>query len=705
MIKFSHITMLLLSLVAVSCSQPQQVNSERQNPFFTPFSTPYGLPPFDEIEYGDYLPAFEKGIEEQKSEIQLIVSDTSAPDFFNTIEALELSGELLSRVSNMFFNINSSLTNDSVQAIAREASAMLARHTDDINLNDGLFKKIVTVWERRDEANLTAEQMMLLDKTYKRFIRGGAMLDAASKEQLRKINEELSILSLTFGENVLAETNRFQLIVEHEDELSGIPVAFRNAAAEAATNAGLQGKWLFTLQKPSLLPVLQYASNRDLREKVFKGYIMRGDNNDEYDNKKIVARTAALRAMKASLLGYTNHAAFVLEQNMAETPEKVNEFIDALLKAAIPIAVKEAGNLQKIIDKRGENITLEPWDWWYYAEILRKEQYDLDEEQLRPYFKLENVRDGVFALAGKLWGLKFIPRADLPKYHPDVEVYEVTESDGRHLGILYKDFFPRDSKRGGAWMNSYRKQSRAGGRELSPVITTNYNFTAPSGDMPALLSWDEVSTLFHEMGHALHGLLSNCTYNSLSGTAVSRDFVELPSQIMENWASEPEVLELFARHYITGEVIPSELIAKMEQSSTFNQGFAMAEFLSAAKLDMDWHVSDTIEESDVIVFENNSLQRAGLIPQIVVRYRSTYFSHIFSGGYSAGYYSYIWSEVLDSDAFEAFKETGLFDAETALRFRRTILEKGGTEDPMDMYVSFRGREPKQDALLRKRGLK
>lgn len=704
MIKRRHITMIIVYFMVVSCSQPHQFDSERSNPFFEPFSTPFGLPPFDQIEYGDYLPAFEKGISEQKSEVDLIVSNTEKPDFFNTIEALELSGELLARVSNVFFNINSSLTDDSIQAIARDASALLARHTDDINLNETLFQKIVEVWDNRELANLNNEQMMLLEKTYKRFIRGGAMLDTQSKEQLRKINEELSILSLTFGENVLAETNRFQLIVEHEEELAGIPDAFRNAAQEAASSAGYDGKWLFTLQKPSLIPVLQYASNRSIREKIFKGYIMKGDYDDEYDNKKIVARTVALRAKKAMLLGYSNHAAFVLEQNMAETPEKVNGFIDALMKAALPIAIKEAKNLQDMIVKRGDNIPLEPWDWWYYAEILRKEKYDLDEEQLRPYFKLENVRDGVFALAGKLWGLKFVPRTDLPKYHPDVEVYEVTEADGRHLGILYKDFFPRDSKRGGAWMNSYRKQSRAGGREVSPVITTNYNFTAPLGDNPSLLSWDEVITLFHEMGHALHGLLSNCTYNTLSGTAVPRDFVELPSQIMENWAAEPEMLEIYARHYQTGEVIPADLIRKMESSSTFNQGFAMAEFLSAAKLDMDWHVRDTIEETDVLVFENSSLKQTGLIPQIVVRYRSTYFNHIFSGGYSAGYYSYIWSEVLDSDAFEAFKETSLFDSETAMRFRKSILEKGGTEDPMDMYVSFRGREPKQDALLRKRGL-
>jgi len=406
------------------------------------------------------------------------------------------------------------------------------------------------------------------------------------------------------------------------------------------------------------------------------------------------------------LLGYPTHADFVLEQNMAKTPARVIAFLDELLGAAMPMAAKEASNLQKMIDAKGDNISLEPWDWWFYAEMLRKEKYDLDEEEMRPYFELGHVRDGVFALSNKLFGIQFIRKDGLPKYHADVEVYEVIDADSSHLGILYMDFYPRDSKRGGAWMDSFRKQSRMDGVEISPVITTNFNFTAPSGDKPALLNWDEVSTLFHEMGHALHGLLANSTYNSLSGTAVPRDFVELPSQIMENWAPEPEVLALYAKHYKTGEVIPETLVKKMQNSSTFNQGFAMAEFLSAARLDMDWHtITDTIERESNS-FEQQSLTRMGLIPQIVVRYRSPYFSHIFSGGYSAGYYSYIWSEVLDSDAFEAFKEkNNVFEKETATSFRKNILEKGGTEDPMKLYVDFRGREPQKDALLRKRGLK
>lgn len=698
------IVILFIAFMA-SCSHQENKQTEHVNPFFEAYNTPFNLPPFDLIKHADYQPAFERGMKEQMDEVNAIVQNTEAPDFNNTIEALEKSGALLNKVSNVFNNINSSLTDSIIQQIARDLSPLLSKHGDDINLNPELFKRIELVYNNYDSLTLSGEQIMLLDKTYKRFVRGGARLNEEEKAAFRKINEELSLLSLKFGENVLSETNTFQLVVEDSAQLAGIPASFVQPASDAASKAGMKAKWLFTLQKTSMLSVLQYASDRSLREKIFMGYIMRANNNNEFDNKKIAARIALLRAERARILGYPTHAHFVLEQNMANTPERVNKFVDDLLHAAMPNAVKEAGSLQKLIDQRGDNIKLEPWDWWYYAEILRKEQYDLDEEQLRPYFKLEQVRDGVFAVAGKLWGLQFVKRDDLPKYHPDVEVFEVLEADGKHVGILYKDYFSRDSKRGGAWMNSYRKQSRQGGVDITPVITTNYNFSAPTGDSPALLSWDEVTTVFHEMGHALHGLMSNCTYNTLSGTSVSRDFVELPSQIMENWASEPEVLALYARHYLTGEIIPDELVKKMQESSTFNQGFAMAEFLSAARLDMDWHSLTDSTEQDAIAFENQSVKQAALIPEIVVRYRSTYFSHIFSGGYSAGYYSYIWSEVLDSDAFEAFKEKSLFDGATALSFRKNILERGGTEEPMKMYVAFRGREPNQDALLRKRGLK
>lgn len=674
------------------------------NPFMQPYEAPYEIPPFEKIQLTDYMPAFRAGMEEQRKEVEAIANNPEAPTFANTVEALEHSGALLTRVSDVFFNLNSSLTSDSMQALAKEVSPLLSAHQDDIMLNQQLFERIKALHEQMESLNLTPEQQMLLTKLYKRFVRGGALLSSEQKEQLRKINEELSLLSLQFGDNVLAENNKFKLFIENKEELAGLPESFLSAAAEAAAAEGKQGQWLLTLHKPSLIPVLQFAHNRALREKMFKGYIMRGDNDNEFDNKKLAIRSAELRLQKARMLGYPNHAAYVLELNMAKTPDAVNNFIAELSRDAMPMARKEAETLQKMINKSGGGFKLEPWDWWYYAEIVRKEQYDLDENALRPYFKLENVRDGVFALAGKLYGLKFNMRNDLPKYHPDVEVYEVTEADGRHVGILYMDYFPRPSKSGGAWMSNFREQRIRNGEFIHPIVTTCYNFTPPSAGIPALLSWDEVETLFHEMGHALHGLLANTTYATLSGTNVPRDFVELPSQIMENWASEPEVLAMYAFHYETGELIPTELVDKMQRSGKFNQGFAMAEYLAASQLDMDWHVLEGEIPQDVDAFEALSVKKSGLIPEIVPRYRSTYFSHIFSGGYSSGYYSYLWAEVLDSDAFEAFKENGLFDPVTAGKFRTWVLEKGGTVDPMELYLAFRGKQPDRSALLKKRGI-
>jgi len=695
---------IVIATILGACAAPEKPDHS-DNPFFSAYDAPYGIPPFDLIKTDHFMPAFQAALEEHNAEIEAIVNQKAEPTFANIIEAFERSGKMLDKVSSVFYNLNSSLTSDTMQAIARELSPMMSKHSDDIMLNPELFARIKSAYDNRDQFNLNEEQHMLLEKMYKRFVRGGALLDQTAQDQLRKLNEELSLLSLQFGENILAETNKFEVVIDDKSRLAGIPDNFLAAAAEAATEAGYDGKWLFTLQKPSMLPVLQYADDRDLRETLFNGYIMRGDNNDDFDNKKNLSRMASLRAQRAQLLGYENHAAFVLEQNMAKNPKTVNEFLDELIAAAMPMAKKEAQELQKLINKRNDGITLQPYDWWYYAEILRKEKFNLDEAEMRPYFKLENVRDGVFETANRLWGLQFVPKPDYPKYHEDVMVYEVTEADGSHIGVLFMDFFPRASKRGGAWMSSFRKQYRtADGEMVTPIITTNFNFTAPSAGKPALLSWDEVQTTFHEMGHAFHGLLSNSTYNSLSGTSVPRDFVELPSQIMEHWAAEPEVMAFYARHYETGEVIPQSLLDKMEKSATFNQGFAMAEFLSAAALDMDWHTITDAKEYDATEFENNSLKETGLIPEMVVRYRSPYFSHIFSGGYSSGYYSYIWSEVLDSDAFEAFKEHGIFDQETARLFRENILARGGTADPKKLYVAFRGQEPTKDALLRNRGL-
>ncbi|MFC1783777.1 M3 family metallopeptidase, partial [Planctomycetota bacterium] len=558
---------------------------------------------------------------------------------------------------------------------------------------------------QKDKLNLTAEQSMLLEKYYQDFVRGGANLNEAEKAELREINTKLSLLTLQFGDNLLKETNAFEMVIDKKEDLAGLPEAVITGAAETAEARGHKGKWIFTLDKPSWIPFLQYSERRDLREKIYKGYINAGNNNNEYDNKEILAQIAALRVKKAKILGYPTHAHFVLEENMAQEPQNVYDLLNQIWKPGLTMAKKEAYDMQAMIFEEGNNFRLASWDWWYYAEKVKKARYDLDEEMLRPYFKLENVRDGAFAVANKLFGITFTEITDIPKYHEDVKVFEVKEADGSHIGILYTDYFPRASKRGGAWMSSYRKQYRRDGEKIAPVICNVGNLSKPTGDKPALLTFEEVTTLFHEFGHALHGLLSDSSYPRLSGTAVPRDFVELPSQIMENWASEPEVLRAYARHYQTGEPIRQELIDKLKNARHFNQGFMTVEYLAASFLDMDWHTLTEAVEHDPLEFETNSLNKIGLIPEIISRYRSFYFRHIFSGGYSSGYYSYIWAQVLDADAFEAFKETSLFDAKTAQSFRKNILSAGGTEDPMKLYIRFRGAEPKIDALLERRGLK
>ncbi|MGB8951250.1 MAG: M3 family metallopeptidase [Candidatus Aminicenantales bacterium] len=680
-----------------------QPAAPEENPFFSAFNTPFDTPPFDRIKEAHYLPAFKEGIKQNQAEIEAIVNNPEAPTFKNTIEALETSGALLTRVENTFFCLNSAHTNEAMQKIAKEVAPLRSKHRDDINLNAKLFQRVKAVYAQKDMLNLSAEQRMLLDKYYKGFVRGGANLDEEKKAKLREINKELSLLTLKFGENILKEDNNFKLVIEKEEDLSGLPQSVIAGASAAAKECGLEGKWVFTLHKPSLIPFLQYSDKRELREKIFKAFINRGNNSDAYDNKAILAKIAALRVKKANLLGYKTHADFVLEENMAKKPENVYKLLQQLWEPALEMAKAEAGELQGLMDTEGKNFKLEPWDWWYYAEKLKKAKYDLDDEILRPYFKLENVRSGAFAVAGKLYGLQFVERMDIPKYHPDVKVFEVKEADGSHVGILYTDYFPRPSKRGGAWMNSFRKQSGQGEKKVTPVICNVGNFSMPTGDKPSLLTFEEASTLFHEFGHGLHGLLSNCTYERLSGTAVPRDFVELLSQIMENWAADPEVIKSYAKHYQTGEPIPQELVDKIQKASLFNQGFATVEYLAASFLDMDWHTLTEAVELNPLKFEEESLKKIGLIPEIVVRYRSYYFNHIFSGGYSSGYYSYIWAEVLDADAYEAFKETSLFDPKTAEAFRKNILEKGGTEDPMTLYKRFRGAEPKVEPLLKRKG--
>ncbi len=678
--------------------------SDRPNPFFTEFDTPFGVPPFDRIELSDYMPAFDEGIKRQDAEIDAIASNPAAPTFENTVEAMEKSGEMLARVSNVFFAQNSSLTSDEMQEIAKQAAPKLSKHSDDILMNDKMFRRVKAVRDNKKSFTLTTEQGKLVDETYKSFVRNGANLEREKQGKLRAINEELSVLALKFGENVLKENNRFELIIDTEDDLAGLPENVIVAAAETAKERGHEGKWEFTLQKPSLMPFLQYSERRDLRERMFKAYINRGDNNDEFDNKDILTKIAKLRVERANLLGYNTHADYVLEENMAKSPDKVYEFLNRVWKPALKRAKAEEQELQRMIDAEGGKFKLEPWDWWFYAEKVKKAKYDLDEEMLRPYLELENVRQGAFDVATRLYGITFEEVSNVPKYHEDVRVFDVKEADGSHVGLLYVDYFPRESKRGGAWMGAYKDEMMKDGKRVAPVIVNCGNFSKPTADTPALLSWEETTTLFHEFGHALHGLLSNCTYASLSGTNVATDFVELPSQIMENWASEPEVLKAYAKHYRTGDPMPDELIEKIRNARHFNQGFATAEYLAASFLDMDWHTLSEPKLVDEREFEAKSLSRIGLIPEIVVRYRSPYFNHIFGDGYSAGYYSYIWAEVLDADAFQAFKEKGLFDRETANRFRKYILSAGGTEDPMSLYKKFRGAEPRIDALLERRGL-
>ncbi|MWN76657.1 peptidase M3 [Labilibaculum sp. A4] len=692
-----------MGLTACNSNKSEQ---KTENPFFADYNTPHQTAPFDLIKFEHFEPAFMEGMKQGRAEIDAIANNTEAPTFENTIEAMDKAGQLLTKVSNVFFNLSGSDTNDSIQALSKRLAPELTKYGADIDLNENLFKRVKAVYEQKDALNLDVEANTLLEKTYKGFVRGGADLDAGKKAKLRAIDEKLSLLTLQFGENQLAENNAFVLLIDNEDDLAGLPESVKAAAAETATAKGEEGKWAFTLDKPSMLPFLQYADNRELRKKIYMGYVNRCNNDNEFDNKKVLSEIANLRVEKAQLFGFKSHADYILAENMAKTPEKVFELLNKLWDAALPNAKLEAAEMQKVIDKEGGKFKLASYDWWYYAEKVKKAKYNLDESELRPYFEINNVRDGAFELAHRLYGINFIERNDISKYNKDVQTWELQEADGTHIGIFYLDYFPRASKRGGAWMNSFRKQSGwQTENAITPIICNVCNFTKPVGDQPALLSVDEVETLFHEFGHALHGFLSRCKYNTLSGTAVSRDFVELPSQVMENWCLEPEMLALYAKHYQTGEVIPVELVKKVQDAGKFNQGFATVEYLAASLLDMKYHTLSEVQDIDVTKFEDDYLKSIGLIPEIYSRYRSTYFAHIFSGGYSSGYYAYIWAGVLDSDAFQAFKETGLFNKETAAAFRNNVLAKGGTEDPMKLYKRFRGAEPNIDALLIKRGLK
>ncbi len=696
------IVIMLFAIMAVlnACKE-----KEPENPFFSEWKTPFAIPPFDKIKAEHYMPAFLKGFEEQTKEIEAIINNPDAPTFENTIKPLEYSGALLNKVRPVFSRLNSAITNDEMQAISRELSPLQSKHSDDISLNEKLFERIKTVYENRDNLDLNPEEKRVLELRYRNFVRNGAALSPENKDKLRKINEELSMLSLKFGQNILAETNNFRLVIENEADLSGLPANLVNQAAVAARNAGLEGKWVFTLHAPSIWPFLQYSEKRDLREKIFRAYELRGNNGNEYDNNKIVADITRLRVERANLLGYDSHAAFVLETNMAENPETVFNFLEQVWNAAIPIAKAEAKAQNDLIRREGGNFQLQPWDWWFYTEKIKKEKYDLDDEQLRPYFEVDNVTNGMFYVANRLYDLDFMERKDLPTYHPEARVYEVTRR-GDHIGILYIDNFPRSSKTGGASCSTFRGQRRdASGKMITPLVSILCNFTPPAGDKPALLTAEEAATLFHEFGHALHQLLSNTTFPSISGTSVPRDFVELPSQIMEHWVLEPEVLKVYAKHYQTGELLPQELIDKLDRAGKFNTGFITTEFVAAALLDMEFHALRVPVEVDVQKFEANAMKKYGLINEIIPRYRSTYFNHIFSGGYSAGYYSYYWSEQLDADAFQAFKETGdIFNRDVAAAFEREILSRGGSAEARELYINFRGKEPGIEALLRNKGL-
>ncbi|MCK5573150.1 MAG: M3 family metallopeptidase, partial [Bacteroidetes bacterium] len=638
--------------------------------------------------------------------IQLIATNRIPPTFENTIEALDQSGTALKRVENVFDAMLSSMNNDEMKEIAQDILPRMSQHEDAILLNADLFQRVRAVQEQRDSLSLDTEQRMLLKEWYRRFVRGGALLAPDQKERLSEINRELSVLSLEFSNSILAENNRFELVIQDPADLDGLTDAAVSAAAEAAAERGHEGKWVFTLHKPSMIPFLQSSTRRELRNEIYDGYINRGNHDDSLDNKGIGSRIVNLRIERAHLLGHATHADYVLEETMAQTPDRVYELLEKLWRPALKRARKEVRDMQAIIREERGHFRLQPSDWWYYAEKVKKAKYDLDEAMLRPYFELKNVRTGVFNLATKLYGITFTPRTDIPVYQEDVEVFEVKEADGTHIGILYVDYFPRASKTGGAWMGAFRKQHRRDETNISPLIYNVGNFTKPTAGEPSLLRVEEVETLFHEFGHALHGLLSQCTYRTLSGTDVARDFVELPSQVMENWAFEPEVLRQYARHYRTGEPIPEELIAKIKRSRTFNQGFKTVEYLAASFLDMDWSTLADPYEGHVLAFDNHSMETISLIPEIVPRYRTSYFMHMFAWEYSAGYYSYIWAEVLDADAFQAFKETGdVFDQETALAFRENILARGGSDEAMTLYKKFRGKEPSIEPLLERRGLK
>ncbi|MDA3892823.1 MAG: M3 family metallopeptidase [Salinivirgaceae bacterium] len=700
--KLPALTLLIVGLFTFSCSTKTENQSTIKNPLLLDYNTPFEAPPFNEILPEHFMPAFEEGMKQQNELIENLIENYDEPSFENTIEAYENSNELLNKIENIFDNIKSAATTDEIQSISIDLAPLMSAHNDDIKLNEKLFAKINDVYNRIDNLTLSVEQKTLLTRTYQNFVRGGSLLKMDNRDRFKEINKKLSLLYLQFGDNVLAENNRFKLVIDNINDLEGLTQNSINAAAMKANELDLAGKWVFTIQKPSLLPFLENSKNRDLREKMYKAYILKGDHNDSLDNKNIIEQIVHLRIERAQLLGYQNYAEYVLEMNMAKNPENVYDLLEKLMTPALKVAQKEVDDMQKIINQEGGDFTLEAWDYPYYAAKVKEEKYALNENDIRPYLKLENTRDGMFWVANQLYGITFTKLENMPIYHPEVEVFEVKESTGDHIGVLYLDYHPRESKQSGAWCTSFCSQKYKNGKRVPPISSIVCNFSAPVGDTPALLTVDETETLFHEFGHALDGLFSNKHYSSLR---TPRDFVELPSQIMENWAFAPEVLKQYATHYKTGEPMPAELIDKIANASKFNQGFATTEYLAASFLDMDFHTLNKVEPIDINSFEKQSMKRIQLISEIDPRYRSTYFQHIFSSSsYSSGYYSYMWAEVLDADAFEVFMRNGIFDKTTAASFRSNILELGGTEDAMTLYRRFRGDNPDIQALIKRKGL-
>ena len=693
-------TLILITFFSFGCSNSME-NS--MNPFFTDYDAPYQIPPFDEIKEEHYMPAFDKGMKEQLEEIDQIANNPEQATFENTLVELERTGKTLSKVADVFFNLLSSNTNKQMDKIAAEISPKLSAHRDAISLNKKLYERVNAVYEQRNALGLTTEQMRLVEETHKGFIRSGVQLDTSSMEKLTQINQELSSLSVQFDQNLLKETNEgYSLLIDDENQLDGLPEDFRDQAANLAEENGHNGKWMFKPTRVSMYPFLTYSTQRDLREKLYNSYIKRGDNDNDRDNKNLAIEMADLRLEKANLLGYKTHADFVLENTMAKNTERVKNLLDQVWEPGLARAKKEVEEMQALIQEEGGNFELAAWDWWHYSEKIRQLKYDFSEEEIKPYFSETKVLQGAFDVATKLFDITFHERFDLPKYHDVVRTFEVKNLDGDVIGIFYTDYTIRSNKGGGAWMNTFGTQSKFDGIKI-PLVMNTCNFPPPNDEGISLLSFEQVTTLFHEFGHALHGLLSDATYPSLSGTNVTRDYVEFPSQMMENWAREPEVIAEYAKHYKTNEPIPLELLDKISKASKFNQGFATTEYVAASYLDMAWHTQEE-EVDDANDFEKNTLDGIGLIPEITSRYRSTYFAHIFAGGYSMGYYSYLWTEVLEADAFEPFKEKGIFDKETADKLKKYVYSAGNTDDLMTQYVRYRGSEPKIESLLEKRGL-